>query len=163
MMGLDHGTARIFAGMDAGEAGHGTRGADGANGTAGRLLLHEQTTGAVLGGFFAVYTELGSGFLESVYARALAVELRLRGLIVEREAPVRVFYKGIEVGFFRADSLVERAVLVEVKAVERLISAHEQQVRNYLKATTLEVALLLNFGPRPTFKRFILSDRAHHP
>jgi GxxExxY protein len=101
---------------------------------------------------------LGSGFVEGVYAHALAIELRSVGLRVECEVPVSVYYRGVEVGRFRADQVVNGGVLVELKAADRLVKEHEQQVMNYLNATKLEVALLLNFGPRPTFKRFIFTN-----
>ena len=121
-------------------------------------LLHEATTHAILGGFFRVYNELGAGFVEGVYARALAIELEARGLHVECEVPVSVYFRGVEVGRFRADLIVDCQVLVELKAAEALVAAHEQQVINYLSATSLEVALLLNFGPKASFKRLVLTN-----
>jgi GxxExxY protein len=121
-------------------------------------LLHGQVTSRILAGFFRVYTELGSGFLEAVYSRALAIELRQLGLQLDFEVAVAVIYRGHEVGFFRADMVVENRVLVELKAADRLVAVHEQQTLNYLNATNLEVALLLNFGPRPTFRRFLLTN-----
>jgi GxxExxY protein len=121
-------------------------------------LLHGEITERILGAFFDVYKELGSGFVEKVYGGALAIELRERGLHVDAQVPVSVLYRGIDVGRFRADLVVESSVLVELKAAESLIAAHEQQVLNYLHATDLEVALLLNFGPKPAFKRFLLTN-----
>ena len=129
---------------------------------AGAGLLHRAITDRVLGGFFRVYRELGAGFLEAVYARSLAIELIEIGLELGSEVPVSVCYRGREVGFFRADLVVAGRVLVELKAAERLVAAHEQQVINYLNATQLEVALLLNFGPRPTFRRFVLTNNNKH-
>lgn len=123
-----------------------------------RRLLHERLTRDVLGGFFRVYRALGSGFLESVYTRALEVELGASGLRVAREVPVTVRYRGVEVGFYRADLLVDDMVLVEVKAAAALATPHEQQTLNYLSATRLEVGLLLNFGPRPAFRRLLLTN-----
>ena len=120
--------------------------------------MHEAITATVLAGFFGVYRELGAGFVEGVYARALAIELVNRGLRVESEVPVSVYYRGTEVGRFRADQIVNGVVLVELKAADRLVGAHEQQVLNYLNATKLEVGLLLNFGPRPSFRRFVLTN-----
>ena len=152
--------ASIFGGMDnetAGRGGH-RHGLTSTDGSAMRApLLHEATTGAILGAFFRVYRTLGSGFLEAVYERSLDVELRLQGLFVEAQVAVTVHYRGVEVGLYRADLLVNRKILVEVKAASALVIAHEQQTLNYLKATNLEVGLLLNFGPRPTFKRILLT------
>lgn len=147
--------------MRDGTANHGFRGQEPSNtdSSAPRtVLLHEETTSRILGGFFGVYRELGAGFVEGVYASALAIDLRAHGLAVETEVPVSVNFRGVEVGRFRADIIVQSTVLVELKAAERLVAAHEQQVVNYLKATRLEVALLLNFGPRPSFKRLILTN-----
>lgn len=127
-----------------------------------RRLLHQALTDLVLGSFFVVYRALGSGFVEGVYAGALALELRSRGVELETEKAVSVQYRGAEVGRFRADMVVQSVLLVELKAADRLVAAHEQQVINYLKATELEVALLLNFGPRPTFKRFVLTNNKKH-
>lgn len=92
-----------------------------------------------------VHRELGPGYLESVYQAALEIELRLRGVRFEREAPFRVEYKGREVGTGRIDLLVERCVIVEIKAVEQLNEVHVAQALSYLKATGLALALLINF------------------
>jgi GxxExxY protein len=125
--------------------------------------LHAAITEQVLGGFFFVFKELGSGFVEGVYAAALALELRARGRRVDTEVPVSVHYRGTEVGRFRADAIVENAVLLELKAADRLTASCERQLINYLAATNLEVGLLLNFGPRPDFRRFLLTnDRKKH-
>jgi GxxExxY protein len=121
-------------------------------------LLHEDVTGRILGAFFHVYNTLGYGFLESVYAGALAREMMKRGLTVEREVAIEVRYDGAVVGVFRADLLVNRAVIVEIKATRALTPADAQQLLNYLRGTELEVGLLLHFGPRPTFRRLISSD-----
>lgn len=121
------------------------------------LLLHRQLTGRILSCFFEVYWGLGSGFLESVYAHALAVEFQWRGIRAQREVPLAVTYRGVEVGLFRADLIVEKSILLELKTADRLTASHEAQTLNYLHATGIEVALLLNFGPRPTFRRVIVS------
>ena len=122
-------------------------------------LLHKDITERVLNSFFGVYDEHGHGFSEAVYARSLAVELQCRGIGIARELQTTVMYKGVAVGVYRADLIVERTVLVEVKATKALTEADEKQVLNYLKATGLEVGLLLNFGPKPSFRRMILSPR----
>ena len=121
-------------------------------------LLHEELTRRVLRVYFDVYNELRSGFLESVYAGAFEVACRDTGLDVEREADVPVWFRGRQVAAFRADFLVESVLLVELKAVQRLDEVHVAQVLNYLRATAIEVGLLLNFGPRPSFQRLVLQN-----
>ena len=101
-----------------------------------------------------VHRTLGPGFLESVYEKALAHELRKAGVCFECQIPVRVFYDGVVVGDFDADMLVEGRVIVENKAVRTLVQSHEVQLVNYLTATGIEVGLILNFGtPSLQFKR----------
>ena len=125
-------------------------------------LKHATITPRV-GVFFQVYNELGYGFLETVYVEALAVALHQSGLTLHREMPLQVRFRSNVIGRFRADIVVAGTVLVEVKARRRLLSIHQAQVLNYLRATVLEVGLLLNFGPRPQFKRFLFdNDRKHH-
>lgn len=117
-------------------------------------LKHEDITGKVLHAFYKkVYPQLGYGFLEKVYENALALELRRMGLRVEQQARIDVFYDGALVGQYFADLLVEGAVILELKAVERLAEEHKAQLLNYLRATPYEVGLLLNFGPRPEHHR----------
>lgn len=114
-----------------------------------------QTTHVIIGAFYYVFNRLGSGFLESVYHRALGHALERSGRNVEREAALSVAFEGQVVGEFRADLIVDRQVLVEVKAVEHIIAPHEAQVINYVRASGLPVGLLLNFGPRPSYRRFV--------
>lgn len=117
---------------------------------------------AILGGFYGVYRELGPGFLESVYEASLAIVLRDMGLQVEQQAPVNVHFRGVTIGVFRIDLLVQSAIAVELKASRALDPSHEAQLLNYLRASHLEVGLLLNFGQRPSFKRLAYSnDRKH--
>ena len=123
------------------------------------MLLHRELTERVLNSYFAVYDDRGYGFAEGVYARSLVVELQSRAVDVAREVETKIYYKGVEVGVYRADLIVAGKVLVEVKAAEGLLKEHERQVLNYLKATNIEVGLLLNFGPRPSFRRLVLSPR----
>lgn len=120
--------------------------------------LHSETSEKVIGAFFEVYNELGGGFLESVYQQALKIALRQAGLNVDSEVPVPVYFRGQVIGNFRADLMVNGCVVVELKAVSAFDRSHESQVLNYLRATNLEVGLLLNFGPRAQFKRFILEN-----
>ena len=114
---------------------------------------HTDITELIIKAFYKVYNTLGYGFLEKVYRNALAIELRKLGLEVVTEARILVYYDGEVVGEYFADLLVAGVVLVELKAVKKLLDAHEAQLLNYLKATPYEVGLLLNFGPKPEIKR----------
>lgn len=116
---------------------------------------HADTTEQIIGAFYHVYNTLGYGFLEKVYENAMAIELRKRGLNVVQQVPIKVYYDGHLVGEYFADLLVEGKVIVELKAVEALAAEHEAQLLNYLKATEIEVGLLLNFGPKPQVRRKI--------
>jgi len=126
-------------------------------------LMHENLTGQIIKAFYNVYNELGYGFLEKVYEKALALELESMGLRVGRQRPVKVYYLGREVGDYYADLIVEGLVIIELKCAEALCEAHEAQLLNYLKATNVEVGLLLNFGPKPAFRRKIFTnDKKRH-
>lgn len=114
-------------------------------------------TREIIGAFYCVYNALGYGFLESVYQRAMAHELTKRGIRVQREYLSEVLYDGVVVGHYRADMVAERTVVVETKASERLVEADRKQMLNYLRATKLEVGLLLHFGPKAHFQRFVYS------
>lgn len=119
-----------------------------------KLLQHSEITQAVIGCAFEVINELGAGFLESVYEKALLLALRQKGLAVAAQWPIRVIFRGESVGDFYADLLVEGKVLVELKAVKAIAPEHQAQLINYLKATGIEVGLLINFGnPRLEYKR----------
>lgn len=110
----------------------------------------------VIGCAYAVSNELGPGFLEAVYENALSHELLQEGLRVERQKTLDVIYKGQIVGKYVADILVDDRLLLELKAVSRLVPEHKAQVINYLKAIGVNVALLINFGtPRPEIKRIV--------
>lgn len=119
---------------------------------------HSALTDLVLRAYYDVYNELGSGFLESVYHSALESALVDAGLNFVSQAPIPVYFRGRMVGEFKADILIERRVLLELKAVNALDRSHHAQVLNYLKSTEIEVALLLNFGAKPEFKRFLLDN-----
>lgn len=119
---------------------------------------HSNLTEKVIGVFYEVYNELGHGFLECVYENAMCIAVAQIGLSVIQQADVRVAFRGRVVGEFRADLIVEGCVLVELKAARTLDAAHEAQVLNYLRATELEVGLLLNFGPKPQIKRLIFDN-----
>ena len=120
----------------------------------GKVYKHATVTAQVIGAFYTVYNTLGYGFLEKVYEHALGIELQQQGVEAVRQQPIRVFYAGQVVGEYFADMLVANAVLVELKATRTLAPEHEAQLLNYLRATKVEVGLLLNFGPKPQIKRF---------
>lgn len=107
---------------------------------------------------YKVYNILGFGFLEKVYENALLIELNQCGLFVEKQKPINVYYEGKLVGEYYADLIVEKKVIIELKAAESLIEEHELQLINYLKATDIEVGLLLNFGKKPEIRRKIFSN-----
>lgn len=121
-------------------------------------LKHGSITDKILKVFYDVYNELGHGFLESVYHRSLVLALETAGLSVCSRVAIPVWFRGCEVGHFEADILVERCVLLELKAARSLDSSHRAQLLNYLRATDIEVGLLLNFGERPEFKRIVFDN-----
>ena len=112
----------------------------------------------IIGVFYSVYNELGYGFLEAVYEEALAIGLTESGLQVTRQVPTPIWFRGQSIGEYKADLIVNNAVLLELKAARVLDTSHEAQTLNYLRATDIEVALLLNFGPKPHFKRFVFEN-----
>ena len=124
----------------------------------GKNLLHEEITSEIIAAYYAVYNTLGYGFLEKIYENALILELQKRGLTVKQQVPIKVYYEAKIVGGYFADLLVNEVVVVELKAIEQILEAHEDQVVNYLKATNIEIELLLNFGPKAEFKRKIFSN-----
>ena len=128
-----------------------------------RVMKHEGTTEKIIGAFYEVYNELGHGFLESVYAESMTIAMRAAGLKVIQQAPIAVYFRGQLVGDFRADLLANDEVIVELKAGRAIESASEAQLLNYLRATRVEVGLLMNFGPKAEFKRFIFdNERKDH-
>lgn len=118
-------------------------------------MLHEETTAKILEGCFEVSNELGVGYIESVYENALFVALIQKGLEVQRQAMLKVQFRGVVVGDFKADMIVDSKVLVELKSVESLGKEHYAQILNYLKTTGIEVGLIVNFGSsRLQYRRF---------
>ena len=117
------------------------------------LYKHSDLTEQIIGAFYAVYSALGYGFLENVYVKALMIELKRRGMKVDDEFQINVYYLGQQIGEYYADLIVNELVILEIKAVKNLVDEHEAQLLNYLKATPYEVGLLLNFGPKPETKR----------
>ena len=119
---------------------------------------HRALTQTIIGVFFEVYNELGAGFLESVYQKSLGFALESAGFTVHHRVDIPVWFRGHQVGQFQGDLLVERCVLLELKAVRTLDSSHQAQLLNYLRATEIEVGLLLNFGAKPEFKRLVFDN-----
>lgn len=126
------------------------------------LILGEQT-GAVIREFYSVYNELGGGFPEFVYRRAMALALREAGLAVSEEVPLPVWFRGNRIVTFRANLVVGDHVLIEVKALPEVEKFQQAQVLHYLKASDLEVGLLPNFGRRPEFRRVICENSRKRP
>ena len=121
--------------------------------------LYKDLTSEIIGCFYDVYNELGYGLLEKVYENALKYELEKKGFKVEKQRPIHVFYDGMKVGEYFADLIVDDAVILELKAAESLREEHEAQLVNYLKATEIEIGLLLNFGKKPEIRRKIFSNK----
>lgn len=127
-------------------------------------LKHKDITDKVLHAFYKiVYPQLGYGFLEKVYENAMAIALASLGLKVQQQAKIFVYFQKQIIGEYYADLLVEDVVIVELKAVSRLLSEHEAQLLNYLRATPYEVGLLLNFGPKPDFCRKVYDNSRKTP
>ena len=121
-------------------------------------LKHKELTHKIIGVFYDVYNELGHGFLESVYQKSLTLALEAAGVRVRNRVKIPVWFRGQRVGQFEGDLLVYESVLLELKAARCLDLAHQAQLLNYLRATDIEVGLLLNFGLKPEFKRLILDN-----
>jgi len=121
-------------------------------------MINQEKTSVILKCFYKVYNTLGFGFLEKVYENALYHELMNNGLDCSKQVPITVYYDGIQVGDYYADLIVENEIIIELKAAEGLAEEHEHQLINYLKATNIEVGLLLNFGKDPQFKRKVFSN-----
>ena len=120
--------------------------------------LHSDLTYRIIGCVQRVHRILGAGFLEQVYQNALLIELQEAGLEVTAQAPIEVLYREQVVGIYRADLLVNGLVILELKAVENLVEAHEVQLVNYLRATDIEVGLLVNFGEKLDIRRRIFTN-----
>lgn len=126
-------------------------------------MKYEEITERVIGAFYHVYNTLGWGFLEKVYHNALAIELTKRGVHAESQRRIDVLYDGRLVGEYFADFLIEGCVIVELKSVEALAPEHETQLVNYLKATDIDVGLLLNFGHKAQVRRKIFETARWKP
>jgi GxxExxY protein len=121
-------------------------------------LKYKERTEKIIKIFYKVYNKLGYGFLEKVYENAMMIEFRKEGIPIASQAPIKVFYENEMIGEYFADILVDNKVIVEIKAAKNLAVENEAQLLNYLKATNVEVGLLLNFGPKPEVKRKVYDD-----
>ena len=122
------------------------------------MYLHKDITQKIIKAFYNVYNTLGYGFLEKVYHNALLIELSKMGFSCHSEFPIDVYYEGSNVGKYFADIIVEGKVIIEITAKEAICEEHEYQLINYLKATDIEIGLLLNFGKNPELKRKIFTN-----
>lgn len=120
--------------------------------------LHAEVTERIIHCFYKVYNGLGFGFLKKVYERAMMIELRHAGLSARSQQPVTVYYRGENVGDYSSDIVVEDLIILELKAASALLEEHESQLVNYLRATDIEVGLLLNFGKKPEIRRKIFAE-----
>ena len=121
-------------------------------------LLHKDISDRILKAFYKVHNELGFGFLEKVYENAMFMELRSMGIFCIKQKPIKVYYNTQIVGEYFADIMVNDLIIIELKAAEGIVEEHEHQLINYLKATEIEVGLLLNFGKSPQFKRKVFAN-----
>ena len=122
-------------------------------------MKYEKITFDIIKSFYKVYNTLGHGFLEKVYENALSLELKKLGYIVEAQKAINVYYDNQEIGNYYADLLINDNIILELKAVEKLKDEHKFQLINYLKATDVEVGLLLNFGKKPEVKRVVFKNK----
>ena len=122
-------------------------------------MLEEELSNKIIKAYYNVYNRLGYGFLEKVYENAFVLELKRMGVRGRRQVPVKVYDLGENVGEYFADIIVEDKIILELKAVDVLCEEHEAQLINYLKATSIEVGLLFNFGKVAQFKRKIFQNK----
>ncbi len=121
-------------------------------------IKHKELTEKIIRIFYRVYNTLGYGFLEKIYENAIMIEFRREDIPAVAQSSIKVLYKNELVGEYYADILVDDKVIVEIKATRTLVLEHEAQLLNYLKATDIEVGLLLNFGPKPQIKRKVFDN-----
>lgn len=127
------------------------------------MLKHRKLSRKIIKGFYEIYNELGPGFLESVYENAFFLLLEEYGLEVEKQHPITVYFRDIQIGEYVVDLIVEDKILIELKLVSRLLPEHEAQIINYLKATDINIGLLMNFGNKPEFRRFAFDRKRANP
>lgn len=122
-------------------------------------LLHKEITEKIIKAYYKVYNTLGYGFLEKVYGNAMAIELRNMGFEVKCQYPINVFYESEVIGEYYADIVINDIVVIELKASSSLLEEHECQLINYLKATEIELGLLMNFGKEAEYKRKVFMNK----
>ncbi len=122
-------------------------------------FLHQEITEKIIKGYYKVYNTLGYGFLEKVYENSLAIELKNMGLDIKCQQPIKVMYENNIVGEYFADILVNNLIIIELKACSELNNEHECQLINYLKATNIELGLLMNFGKKAEYKRKVYMNK----
>jgi len=120
--------------------------------------IHQNLTKKIIEVFYEVYSELGYGFLEKVYENAMVIALKSKNINCQRQKKINVVFRGENVGEYYSDLIVNDSVIVELKACEILVSEHEYQLINYLRATEIEVGLLMNFGKKPEIRRKIFTN-----
>ena len=120
-------------------------------------FLYKELSEKIIGAFYAVYDEMGYGFLEKVYELTLLKVLELRNIPAENQVTIKINYKNEYLCDYVLDTIVDRKIILELKAAESLANIHTAQLLNYLKATDFKVGLLLNFGLKPEFKRFVFT------
>ncbi len=120
--------------------------------------LYKDKTEKIIKAFYKVYNTLGYGFLEKVYHNSLLIELQKAGFECKSQFAIKVYYDGFQVGDYNADIFVDDCIILELKTSEKLCEENEFQLINYLKATNIELGLLLNFGKKPEFKRVIFTN-----
>jgi len=121
-------------------------------------MKHEYLSDQIIQIFYQVYNELGYGFLERVYQNAFYIALKQAGFEVEAHRKIKVWFRGVEVGEYFADLIVNNLIIIELKATETLVDEHEAQLVHYLRGTDIEVGLLLNFGKKPQIKRKVYDN-----
>jgi GxxExxY protein len=121
-------------------------------------MIFPELSNKIIKAYYNVYNTLGYGFLEKVYENALKLELQEMGIGTEQQKNIRVFYKGKEVGDYFADLIADKSIIIELKAAESICEEHEAQLLNYLRATTIELGFLFNFGKKAEFKRKIFTN-----
>ena len=121
-------------------------------------MKHKELTEDIIKIFYKVYNTLGYGFLEKIYENSMMIEFRKAGIPAEAQSPIKVIYEGEIVGEHAADIIVDQKVIIELKAAKNLMADHHAQLLNYLKATDIEVGLLLNFGPKPEISRKVFDN-----
>ena len=122
-------------------------------------LLHKEITEKIIKSFYKVYNSLKYGFLEKVYENAMAIELRKMGFDVKCQHPITVYYENEIVGEYYADIIVNDLVIIELKAANSILEEHECQLINYLKATKIELGLIMNFGKEAEYKRKVFMNK----